>query len=575
MAFKTWADKVCFSSVEVLLTSSIIVLTTSSLTTATTCAIRSASSCEAPAFWTAVSARVSICSLLFSDKVFSLSVSFSEIPEMTFKDKLVSVVELFTSSIILEPVSVLVLTIISEIILVISCVCSIPVPSCWFCADTIVWAIMVSLTSSLIISILPESLSTIAFKTLADKVCLSSVEVLLTSSTTLLTNSSLAPATTFAIRFASSCEDFASSTADTVNFWICSWLFWAKISNFSGFFSEKSAITFNDNLESSLLFFSVILFITDDIVSSSDLAITLLKIDADLSVSFATIVSKIFSFINPALSEVEVVINSLSLSERFPTTPSTNVSLVSIIFSIVSPIFCSSDWSITSDKKVVFSSLLFSTMKSMFCFFSSLIISFAASISVSSTMPSLFASWRFPFVSFSWSCSVNSFSSIFETFTKVSFTDFNSCFSSSDCSRWVTSFDSATSTTWSVFVKLVVFPSDEIAIWPTLPKLSSARATSELPFGFIFALNLVPLIPRDIFERSISISPFAFFAIEPDSIIIFPLPTFALNFSFPPEFSNSLIFKDVNSFNIIVVLSLNWIVADEFSPIKILSFKNI
>ena len=136
----------------------------------------------------------------------------------------------------------------------------------------------------------------------------------------------------------------------------------------------------------------MILFITDDIVVSSDLAITLLKIAADLSVSFATIVSKIFSFINPALSEVEVVINSLSLSERFPTTPSTNVSLVSIIFSIVSPIFCSSDWSITLDKKVVFSSLLFSTMKSMFCFFSSLIISFAASISVSSTMPSLFAS---------------------------------------------------------------------------------------------------------------------------------------------------------------------------------------
>ena len=64
-------------------------------------------------------------------------------------------------------------------------------------------------------------------------------------------------------------------------------------------------------------------------------------------------------------------------------------------------------------------------------------------------------------------------------------------------------------------------------------------------------------MPKDILERSISISPFTFLAIEPDSIIIFPLPTFALNFSFSPEFSNSLIFKDVNSFNIIVVLSSN------------------
>jgi len=50
----------------------------------------------------------------------------------------------------------------------------------------------------------------------------------------------------------------------------------------------------------------------------------LLKIAADLSVSFATIVSKIFSFISPAPSEVDVVKNLLSLSDKFSTTPSTD-----------------------------------------------------------------------------------------------------------------------------------------------------------------------------------------------------------------------------------------------------------
>ena len=71
----------------------------------------------------------------------------------------------------------------------------------------------------------------------------------------------------------------------------------AKISNLSGFFSVKSAITFNDNLDSAFSFLSVILFITEDIVASSDLDITLLKIAAELSVSFETIVSNIFSLI--------------------------------------------------------------------------------------------------------------------------------------------------------------------------------------------------------------------------------------------------------------------------------------
>ena len=317
------------------------------------------------------------------------------------------------------------------------------------------------------------------------------------------------------------------------------------------------------------------MLITEATVASSDFAITLLKIAADLSVSFETIVSKIFSFIRPAPSEVDVVRNLLSLSDKFSTTPSTRLSLSSMIFSITSPVLFSSDWLITSDKNSVFSSLEFSTIKSIFSFFWVVICSFTTSTSPSSTTPSLLASWSLPFASFSWSCCVNSFSSILETFINVSLTDFNSSFSSIDCSRCATSFVSVTSTTWSVEIRFVVCPSDEISICPTFPKLSSESATSEFPLGLILALNLVPLIPRDMLDKSISISPFEFFAIAPDSIIILPLPTFAWKVFFAPEFSNSLTLREVNSLMTIVVLSSNCNVAEELSPIRISSFKNI
>ena len=56
-----------------------------------------------------------------------------------------------------------------------------------------------SLTLLLMISILSGSVSTIACRTFADKVCLSSIETLLTSSTITLINSSLTTETTFAI----------------------------------------------------------------------------------------------------------------------------------------------------------------------------------------------------------------------------------------------------------------------------------------------------------------------------------------------------------------------------------------
>ena len=91
----------------------------------------------------------------------------------------------------------------------------------------------------------------------------------------------------------------------------------------------------------------------------------------------------------------------------------------------------------------------------------------------------------------------SSFSSIFETLTKVSLTDFSSSFSSTDCSLLSTFLSFVTSTTWSVVLKFVFWPSDDISISPTSPKLSSARATLDFPSFVIPALNLVPLTPSD------------------------------------------------------------------------------
>ena len=414
-----------------------------------------------------------------------------------------------------------------------------------------------------------------AFRTWADKVWFSSVEFLLTSSTTLFTRSSLALATTLAIRSASSCDDAASSTAEIVNFWIWSALFCANVSNFSGFFSEKSAITLSESLESSLVFFSVILLITDATVASSALAITLLKIAADLLVSLATIVSKIFSFIRPAPTEVDVVKNLLSLSDKFSTTPSTRLSLSSIIFSITSPVLFSSDWLITSDKNSVFSSFEFSTIKSIFCFFSSVICSLVAWTSFSSTTPSLLASWRFPSSNFFWSCLVISSSSIFEDLINVSPTVFASSFSSSVLSLDMVSLFSEISKTCSMDVIFEVWPSEVTSIAPTLPKLSVANEIFDLPFGFKSTSILVPLNPSDDVVTPTIISPSSFFAIDPDSITIFPLSNSAFNLGFFFEFSNSLTFIDVSSFIMIAVLSLNWIVAEDPSVTNISSFKKI
>ena len=166
---------------------------------------------------------------------------------------------------------------------------------------------------------------------------------MLTSSTTIFAILSFTTATTLAIKSTSSFDTDAFCTASIDNISICSEFVSAYASNFSGLFSEKSAITLSESVESSLVFFSVIFVITDAIVPSSDFAMTLLNISADLSVSFATIVSNIFSFTSTISCDADDIINVFSLSDKLPTTSSIILSFISIIFTIVSPIFFSSD----------------------------------------------------------------------------------------------------------------------------------------------------------------------------------------------------------------------------------------
>ena len=87
--------------------------------------------------------------------------------------------------------------------------------------------------------------------------------------------------------------------------------------------------------------------------------------------------------------------------------------------------------------------------------------------------------------------------------------------------------------------KVFSLPSEEMFIVPTLPKLSSAKLTSDVPSGLLSILNRVPLISSLILGSSITIDPLSFFAILPDSITTEPLSTIPIKMSFNPEISNS------------------------------------
>ena len=109
--------------------------------------------------------------------------------------------------------------------------------------------------------------------------------------------------------------------------------------------------------------------------------------------------------------------------------------------------------------------------------------------------------------------------------TKSLDTSINSCISSSVFGLSDNPVVLFTETTCSILNKVLDSPSAKIFIDPTLPKLSFAKLTSEVPSGLIFTLNLVPFISRDIVGSSIIIDPLSSFAIIPDSIMTDPKST--------------------------------------------------
>ena len=111
-------------------------------------------------------------------------------------------------------------------------------------------------------------------------------------------------------------------------------------------------------------------------------------------------------------------------------------------------------------------------------------------------------------------------------------------------------------TTCSVSYRVFNLPSDEIFIVPTLPKLSSAKLTSEMPSGIFTILNLVPFMSNVILGSSITIDPLSFFAILPDSMMTDPFLTLPKKISFKPEILNSVTLNEDDFFIIMVELSL-------------------
>ena len=403
--------------------------------------------------------------------------------------------------------------------------------------------------------------------TFAERSEFAPILLLLTSEIILLVTSVLADETIFAIKFAlpSSLDPFW--TASTTNFSICVLLFWLIDSKASGFFSERSAITFKDKVEFASVFFVVIFIITLSTVLGSDLDITLLNTSALLSEPLWTIFSNIFSLIWLVASLSDPVINLLSLSDKSETTWKIKVSLFSTILFITTPTLLSSELFKTSDKNVVLSSLLLSTIKFICSCFSSFIACLIAAISFKSILPSPSASSNFPSNNFFSNCFWISFSSILLASTKSCETVSIDCFSSSDWGLSVNPWPSLIETTWSEVYKVLIAPSAAILIVPTFPKLSFDNPTSEVPSVLFSILNLVPLTSKSILGSLICIKPLSLLAILPLSTITEPLIVSPTKISLAPEILNSVTLKEVLSFIIIVELSSNWMVASPSADI--------
>ena len=214
----------------------------------------------------------------------------------------------------------------------------------------------------------------------------------------------------------------------------------------------------------------------------------------------------------------------------------------------------------------LFSSLL-SVINIIFSCLLNLTISFKNSISDTSTFPSLLASFKLPLINwfskFFWII----FSSILLDWINSSEAFSNSSVSNSVAGLSIISLPCSADNTWVGSKRVFRLPSEETLIEPTLPKLSLAKLTVELPFNWFFKLNLVPLISKVKFLVITFIDPF--FAIVPDSIIPPPFLIIKLNMlTAVSDKINLLTMKEEDFWSNIDVLSLKRIVAVSFKFVK-------
>ena len=351
-----------------------------------------------------------------------------------------------------------------------------------------------------------------------------------------------------------------------------------KSTSFKDLASATEDKTFNERFAPSLFASDVSTkFIILSTVAPSDFEI-ILPINAMLLLLPSTSLNiwvYIFSLIALLASELEVVRKALSSLAKFVITLATRSLLISKILSIDWPMLASSDLFKTCDKNSVFSPVELSTIKSNFCCFSILIPSLITSMSDASITPSPLASKRLPFNNFCSKFFWITFSSIELASIKSLETSTNSFFSSSVLTLSEKPVSVFVDTTCSVSNKVFTLPADEILIVPTLPKLSSAKLTAEVPSGLFSILNLVPLIPKVILGSSIVIEPSFFFAILPDSIITDPFLTSARKIFFKPVILKSVTLNEDDFFIIMVELSLYWTVAVDSSFVTISSCNKI
>ena len=290
---------------------------------------------------------------------------------------------------------------------------------------------------------------------------------------------------TFAIKAEFSALLFAAAeaTASSINLltWVCS--SFSNVVPSSDWLSATEDKICNDRLEfvsEALEVLTIFTILSMDLISDFVIILLINSIFLDFfSVGSLPLNSwvKIFSLISLFFSESEDVINLLPVLDKPVRIPVTRSFFVSKILSIDCPTFFSSDSFKTFDRKLILSSSLFSTIKSMVSCLLVIIFSLITSTSNRSIWPSLFISIIFPLINWNSRFCWMSSSLIILTLTKSCSTSSNSFFS---LSVWTLSVIRSKSTEITCFGSKSVLtpPAEETLIVPTLPKLSSDNPMS-------------------------------------------------------------------------------------------------